>query len=192
MISGLIGGVTAIIAWQLLQYFKEKRAEQKILESVEETIPASTTASQDEEIPVVKDIVLDTLHKLQCQPVVDDSKEGAYEIVFEYQAERFNITVEGESLFITLRDLFWYTFESDDIEQFSVVKKIINDINWNAQVSVCYSKTNEDNKTHLHTVTSFICNPGTDFKDYLQHILQECFIVHNHFYRLLAESRVTK
>lgn len=118
--------------------------------------------------------------------------KDACSIAFEYQAEKFSIYIEEDSRFITLYDVYWYSFDANDIEQLSAVKKAVNEINWQSQVNVCYNKTAETNQFNVHTRTSFICIPNGDFTDYLRHILRECFVVHHHFYKLLSEAHLTK
>lgn len=190
MISGLLGGVMAIIAWQLYKYFKEKREEQTVEEQVEENTSTPETAPTSERKPSNKEIVLDVLRKMQCEPVIDEEKDNSCTINFEYQAERFSITVDESSSFVTLYDPYWYSFDANDLKQVGAVKKIVNDINWQSQVNVCYNKTDENNMYNVHIQTSIICNPDIDFTGYLRHLLRECFVVHNHFYKLLAEANL--
>lgn len=186
--SGLIGGILVVLAWHLWQNYRSKQAEEEINE-----LTATDAAKSDtKEIKTCKDIVLDSLRQLQCEPQVEDRGEGRHTIYFDYQAEHFSINVSSTSRFATIYDAFWYSFEENDLEQLSNVKNIINNINWSSSLNVCYNKTEENKMFNIHTTYTMLCLEEGDFTDYLRHILRECFVIHNNFFKQIVEASVMK
>lgn len=184
MISGLIGGILAVLAWHLWQNYRSKQAE----EEINELTATDTAESDNKERKICKDIVLDSLRQLQCEPQVEGRGEGRHTIYFEYQAEHFSINVDSTSRFATLYDAFWYSFDANDLEQLSNMKNVINNINWSSSLNVCYNKTDENNIFNLHTTYTMLCLEEGDFTAYLRHILRECFVIHNNFYKQIVEA----
>lgn len=189
MMSGVIGGLMGGLAVLLVLYFNRKKAEKaEESETTVEEAAASEASAPAQPSRTTYDILLDALGKLQCEPEVEEEENGVYSIMFDFQAERFNIRVDKNSRFISLCDAFWYSFENSDLDQFSDVKKVINDINWQSQVNVCYTKSEENNSVNVHTISTVLCCEEGDFTAYLRHLLMECFVVHNEFYRQLAAA----
>lgn len=184
MINGLIGGAVVVVAWLLWQYFKKQQEE--------DITPSDDVCSEDSTTPrkSKKDIVVEALKRLQCDPHIKEEGEGLFAIDFEFQAKRFYLKVDESCSFTTLYDTYWYSFDSTDIEQFSLVKRIINDINWRGQVNLCYNNSEENGMTHVHTQASLLCIEEVNYVSYLRHILRECFIANNEFFRKFAESSV--
>lgn len=180
MTNGFLGGVIAIFIWNIAMYIKNRNSVMEV----------EDTSSDDDNAAVHtktnKDIVTDSLHSLQCEPKIDNDDDGSIIVSFEYQAHNFNIRVESKKAFVTLYDTYWYSFESEDIEQLSAVKRIVNDINWLSQANVCYNTV--DDKFYVHTTASLLCGEHGDFTSYLRHILRECFVIHNQFFKQLAEA----
>lgn len=181
--NSFIGVICAILIWQLWEYYKRKREEKEEI--------TNTDAPEE---PIEKsnlDILTNALRTLQCDPQVlqDEEEEGLYHINFEYQAENFMINFDNNHKFVKLMDLFWYTFDRNDLDQISNVKKIINDINWQSIVNVFYTTREDDNTFNLHTTYQMLCTDDEMFVDYLKNIFKQCFIVHNFFFRSLAAKQ---
>lgn len=193
MISGIIGGILVVLAWQLWQYFRSKQTEKDIEPATTEVANGANDALKAiQQAKSCEDIVLESLRKLQCEPEVEDRGDGVHTIYFEYQAERFSINVEATSRFVALFDAFWYSFEEDDLEQLSNVKHIVNNLNWSSSLNVCYNRTDENKMINLHTTYSMLCFEEVDFTAYLRHVLRECFVIHNNFFKQMAEASVMK
>lgn len=183
MISGLIGGVVVVVAWLLWQYFKNKQEEDITLSADvgSEDTPASPKSK--------KEIVIEALRSLQCEPHIEEEGDGHFSIDFEFQAERFYIKVDESCAFTTLYNAFWYSFESTDIERFSMVKRIINDINWRGQVNLCYNKSEDAGMIYVHTQASLLCIEECNYVSYLRHTLRECFFAYNEFLKNLQNHQ---
>lgn len=195
MTWGIIYIVLAIAVWELIvHYFPKQRKDEtdKLIDSAmiashDETDVAEDTAKKE---ITTMDIVLQALRELQCTPVVEDGNNDSKSISFEFQAEHFVMRVD-KSCFVTLLDTFWYGFNDHDIARISAVKRIINDINLMATVNLCYTHDVENNTFNVHTVYSMVCLEGNDFTGYLRNLLHEYFVVHYHFFRELAEAKLS-
>lgn len=187
MISGIIGGILAVLAWHLWQNYRSKKMKEVSEPTTGDVANEASEVGQVlSQMKSCKDIVLDSLRQLQCEPQVEDLGEGKYTINFEYQAENFSINIESTCRFVTLYDVFWYSFEENDLEQLSNVKHIVNNLNWLSSLNVCYSQSDENNMINLHTTYSMLCFEEGNFTAYLRHILRECFVVHNNFFKQIA------
>lgn len=203
MISyGLLGAICVMLIMALVKYLNDRKANKEMAETAsaeasgqadEEQTGDSEPQTPDAPKESNKELILRVLRSLQCDPKIESENDGQCNIEFEYQAERFNISLSESSLFFTLYDAFWYSFENKDIDQLSNVKKIINEINWNTHVNICYNMT-DDNMVNVHTVVTLLCHEGTvfTFADYMSHILREFFIVHHEFFKRLTVLSVVE
>ena len=180
MIEGLlILCVLAIIGFTcnyLHQRFGSSEAESEEVTD----IPKQTVREYTPE-----EIIVAALRELQCN--ISSADQDKYHLSFEYQSEHFTINWSEDSRFVHLYDTFWYSFDKTDIDQLAKVKRIINDINWNSEVTLSYSLLESDDTFNVHVTHSMLCVDTMDFTAYLQHILRECFIAHNQFYKRLSE-----
>lgn len=131
-----------------------------------------------------KEVVLEALRALQCEPQVanDEKDPEVFHVTYEYQSEMFQMRVDNKSPYVALYDITWYSFDAKDIDMLGYAKRVINDINWQATVNVCYTKSDDGTHYNLHTACHIYCGEGVDFKEYLRHLMRECFVVHNTFY----------
>lgn len=132
-----------------------------------------------------RNILLQSLRELQCVP--EDKEEEKY-IYFTYQSENFAARYDDKSRFLHLIDGFWYSCDGADVDQVAKIKNIINDMNWHSTLNISYDYDNEG-KMSIHTSYYMLCVEQMDFTKYLTLILQECFRVHNVFFRELARER---
>lgn len=193
--SGIICAICVALVYYIINYLKERKSEKEMEEASSADSTTAEGEGNSEQQPSAtmtselsnKEFILSALRSLQCSPVVEEEKDGHCSIAFEYQAERFTFTVSESSKFCTLYDAFWYSFENKDIDQLSHAKRVINELNWNSQLNLCYNIT-DDNMVNIHTVLTMLCHEGTEFTftDYLRHILRECFILHHEFFRRLT------
>lgn len=188
IIGGLVGGLVTVGGVLAYLIYSGRRNENS--EDFEpETEPESAPLEEEKSSSNIQ-FVVDTLRNMQCTPEIQEESEGVFTVGFEYQSEHFDLRVSHTSKFVALFDAFWYRFDANDIEKLGAVRRIINDINWQAQLNVCYTKSDDGNTFNVHTQTMFVYLEGDIFADYLNHLLRECFVVHNHFYRMLAQSSI--
>lgn len=174
--------VVVIAAAGFIYYgYKQHKESEKLKE-----IEAEDATDDIEEKPLImrdaRNILLQSLRELQCEPE-DDEKENM--ITFTYQSEHFAVRYDDKNRFLHLLDLYWYSCDGADVDQVAKIKKVINDINWRCTVNLSY--TYDDNgKMHIHTTYQMLCVEQMNFTEYLTSILQECFQVHNLFFRELV------
>lgn len=136
-----------------------------------ETIDKAINAEDNK----TRNLVINTLKEIGCQPEVDDKDR----ICFKYQGEEFFIDADNDYLFVTLWDTWWLCVDLDNANV-EHLKEAINLNNIRNIVSTVYS-IDEDNKqmgVHCKAVILFvpsIINIG----DYLKIVLDDCFKAHD-------------
>lgn len=185
--TALILCIGAMIIWQIYRQTRDDEEEMAVPEAAD-TVPVAPQRKMK------TDIIVESLRKLQCNPEVieDKEEEGRIDVVFVFQAEHFIIKTSGNSAFFTLCDVNWYSFDEKDIYQLGAVKRIVNNLNYQTDVNVCYSQGSKDGTYVLYTFASMVCVEGETFDRLLAQKLQECFVVHHLFFKALAEEMANK
>ena len=162
--------VIALALWPivlfLLRAMHERRKRMERLDQM--------TKDELDEIST-KDLVLNILRKIGCQPEVNE--EG--QIAFKYQGDDFYIAAEEENRFIMIWNPWWGSINADN-EAFPVLKEIINLVNVNSLITTVYM-ADEDGKTiglHSRCHTYFAPNEG-ELEDHLKMLLDFFFDTHN-------------
>lgn len=169
-----IGLLCNVCAW-IYNHFLQTDSTLESVETTEEQVSMPQELSTEEIVNV-------SLRELQCVTLANDNKK---DIEFEYQSEFFIIQCDS-TRYVHLFDVSWYSFPAIDIDQFAKVKRIINEVNWNAEVTLSYSRKKDT--IQIHSTHSLLCVDTMDFTNYLRHILRECFIVHSQFFNRLSTS----
>lgn len=189
LICSLILLPAYIVGIIVTSYYKSKR-EEKEIEEVHSTIPqqAENTQQQENAHRSSLQIILDTLQSLNCQYKKVDEEDGGKVIYFRYQAENFHIHVDDEHLFCRLVDPLWHTFEADDFNELSLVKKTINNVNWLTPLSLVYTKSEDGQQYNIHTCYNMLVDDCIPYPDFFINILNDFFATKHAFYRMLAEE----
>ncbi len=175
-----------MLIWQI---YKQTRDDEE-----EMVVPAADTVPVAPQRKSKREIIVGSLRKLQCNPEVieDKEEEGRFDVSFIFQAEHFVIKASENSAFFTICDANWYSFDEKDIYQLGAVKRIVNNLNYQTGVNVCYSQDSEERAYILYTLASMVCVEGETFDSLLGQKLQEYFIVHHLFFKALAEEMANK
>lgn len=189
MITTILTMIVLGISYVLWHYAKRKREEEEAA-FFTETAGTETVEQESQKDETVhsersqKDVVLEALRALQCEPKIanDEKDPEVFHVTYEYQSEMFQMRVDNRSPYVTLYDITWYSFDAEDIDMLGYAKRVINDINWQSTVNVCYTMSDDGAHYNLHTACHIYCGEGVDFKEYLRHLMRECFVVHNTFY----------
>lgn len=136
----------------------------------------------------IKDIVLDTLKELNCKPDVEPCNDHCDSIAFNFQTEPFDIRVIPTNGFVLLLGPVWYSFDATDVDKLSVVKSIVNELNWDSRVNVVYWI--EDGRCEVGFRVFMTCVEGIDFTSTLLLTLVNYFHTRNMFHKMFAESSV--
>ena len=134
----------------------------------------------------MKGEIVRALESLNCQ-----WEESAPEVIrFEDQAESFILQLSEDTCYATLIDPSWYSFSIDDIEQLSMMKDVINDLNWYFSTTASYSRYDKQKEFHIHTYLQLLVLDSIDLRTYFIETMREFFLTHHRFYKMMAERMV--
>ena len=135
-----------------------------------------------------RDLFLETLTKIGCQYEIGDGENG--DINFGYQGEYFVVRASNEARYIQIYDTHWGHVELYDIDEFSRLKKAINESNLRNSVTAVYTIDEAGNNVNVHckSVIPFIPEIP-DIADYLRIELNEYFRVHETINMEMAKQR---
>lgn len=166
----LLIAVIALALWPVvlfaLRYLTMRRKRMEHIERL--------TKDELDEVST-KDLVIDTLKKIGCQPEVNEDDQ----ISFKYQGDDFYIATEEENRFIMIWNPWWGCINTDN-EALPFLKEIINLTNVKSIVTTVYM-ADEDGKTiglHSHCHTYFSPNEG-ELEEHLKVLLDCFFDIHN-------------
>ncbi len=135
-----------------------------------------------------RELLCKTLEKLNCEYKIEEDENKA--IVFKYQNEWFKVEADDDFLFITIWDLWWGEWEANDIDNFSRLKRVINDANIRGGVIVVYS-INDEQKVGIHSKMQILfCQDIDKIDEYLSAILSRFFYVHQFVSKEMARLQV--
>ena len=146
---------------------KAKKAKTKPLNMTTKMI-----AQEPQPIFGTRDLLLKTLQEMGCQYDFDDDGE----ICFFYQGEQFSAISDNTDKFISLYDYGWYSANLDDIDELSLLRKAINEVNWVSDVNIVFA-FNEDEREMIISsrVTLLFVDTIPYLDDYLKTVLNELF-----------------
>lgn len=96
-----------------------------------------------------KELFKRSMEELGCKYERDEDK--SYEYYVKYQGETFIVHVGDDLIFIRIYDLSWYEVSIEDLDTFSEVRRLVNEINYNNIATIVYSIDKENNVAYLHT-----------------------------------------
>lgn len=122
-----------------------------------------------------RNIIINTLKEIGCQPEIDDEDR----ICFKYQGEEFFIDADNNYQFITLWDTWWLCIDLDNTNV-EHLKEAINLGNINTIVSTVYTIDEDNKQMGIHCKAIIVFTPSiTNKGDYLKTILNDCFRAHD-------------
>lgn len=176
--------ILGLLLYFFYQYLKEESDNsneanedvEDVSQQQEQLCEASQTNGKEQEDmerqtkPKTKELALSTLRKLGCQ--LEEMEEGR--IRFDYQGITFLMEAVDECLFVNLIWPWCYSFSKFDIDEFSRVRQVINDINMRGSVSVFYGISDSD-EVAVHIKKHFLLVPQIpDLEEYLK-VVFDCF-----------------
>lgn len=84
-----------------------------------------------------RDLFMETLTKIGCQYELGEEQDDD-RIYFAYQGEYFFANASNEGLYVHIYDTHWGHVELYDVDEFSRLKKAINESNLNNSVMTIY------------------------------------------------------
>ena len=141
-----------------------------------------------EETKGTRDLFLETLTKIGCQYETGDGEDA--DINFGYQGEYFVVRASNNNRFIHIYDTHWGHVELYNIDEFSRLKKAINESNLKNSVTAVYTIDEAGSNVHVHCKSVILFTPEIpDIADYLRLELSEYFRVHETVNMEMAKQR---
>lgn len=167
-----------------------------------EVLNLSNQEQRSEETNVMKtendsdtvNLVYEVLRKIGCEPAEEKQIGDEYYVYFNYQGETFLIIAKRDTKWINVYDLLWYSLSSyKDIEEFSILRKLINEENKNGSYIVFYTINNENEQIDVHTKKNVLFIPQIpDIDQYLISVFQYFFETKRNIFIELEKHKVVK
>ena len=128
-----------------------------------------------------KDLLIETLQQMNCQVQIPDDDDDE-RIYFSYQGGSFIAYTSNKYLMVDVVYPQWYEHDVYDIDGFSNVRRLINDVNGYANVTIFYYIEEEEERVHVHSRRRFLFStellrPAV----YLQAMLEDFFKTRQQF-----------
>lgn len=189
---GAIGFFTAIVLCGLIVALtnwwdkrKEEKDEQRIMASyqdaaarqiMKESFDKSNANMENQK--GTRDLFMETLTKIGCQYELAEEEDDD-RIFFAYQGEHFFAGVRNDWQYIHVYDTHWGHVELYDIDEFTRLKKAINESNLNNCVTTVYTIDEAGSNVDVHCKTTILFIPQIpDLENYLRLELNEFFRAH--------------
>ena len=176
MLVTLAAGCLAISIRQLFLGIKEKMKARKYPSS--EEVMREKEKREEQQLKEItlenmgtRDLVLETLTKLGCQP--KEAEDGR--IIFEYQGITFLIEATNDCYFVNLIWPWCHSCSKFDIDEFARVRQVINEINMQGSATVFYGISDSDDVA-VHIKKHFLFVPQIpQLDEYLKLTLNSFF-----------------
>lgn len=184
-----IAAVTIVLF--LMMRYKGKKEEQESNDAADKIMQDVNVQAQEEKENIMepksinmnigtRDLFLQTLVRIGCQYEIvgDDADKG--DISFGYQGENFIARTSNNFRYLHLYDTYWGRIDMYDIDEFSRLRKAVNESNLNNSVTAVYTIDKESSTVNVHSKSVILFIPQIpDIENYLRLELNEFFRVHN-------------
>ena len=167
----IIGILAFVVIYNLYRYYHEDDSYEYSPVVTDTSDNHQITETNMEETISTRQLALKTIENIGSTPQY--TEEGR--IQFEYQGVIFLMEAVNDCMFVNLIWPWCHSFSKFDIDEFSRVRQVINDINMRGTASVFYSITDSDDvavhiKKHFLLVSQI---PGLE--EYLKLMLDSFF-----------------
>ncbi len=172
MIAATIVGVFLIYI-----YFREKWEQKEFSKMEQERVEQIREGEQGEGLetfkPETKSLAYKLLREIGCQP--EETEEGR--IRFNYQDATFLMEANDECLFVNLIMPCVHSCSMLDIDEYSRVRRVMNEMNWSTSCQVFCLQNEEADEVVAHFKKNFLLAPQIPQLDnYLISIFRNFFI----------------
>ena len=173
-----------VVIYNLWRYYHEDKQSEYCSskgseENGETMIETETISEMDknelpkEEKPATKDLAYSLLHKLGCVP--EETEDGR--IKLEFQGITFLMEAVNDCLFVNLIWPWCHSFSIFDIDEFSRVRKVVNEININSSCSVFYIPNPESDEVAVHIKKHLLLTPQIpNIEEYMKVMFRSFFV----------------
>lgn len=166
---------TIVGAFLVYIYFREKREQKEERERESERMECICKEKMDLDTfkPETKSLAYKVLREIGCQP--GETEEGR--IMFSYQDATFLMEVDDECPFVNLIMPWVHCCSIFDIDEYSRVRKAVNEMNWTTPCQVFCFQNEETDEVVVHIKKNFILVPQIpQLNNYLISILRSFFL----------------
>lgn len=160
-------------------------------ERSDELVPDNSMNMENKQLDEKKgtrDLFLETLTKIGCQYETGEGEND--DINFGYQGEYFVVRANNECRYVQIYDTHWGHVELYDIDEFSRLKKAINESNLKNAVTAVYTINEAGSTVDVHCKSVILFTPEIpDIENYLRTELQDYFRVHETVNWEMAKQR---
>ena len=192
----IITVVSVIVIYLSRQYMGigESETDEKFYSSNQEQRSEEANVMKTENDSDTVNLVYEVLRKIGCEPAEEKQIGDEYYVYFNYQGETFLIIAKSDTKWINVYDLWWYSLSSyKDIEEFSILRKLINEENKNGSYIVFYTINNENEQIDVHSKKNVLFIPQIpDIDQYLISVLQYFFETKRNIFIELEKHKVVK
>ena len=103
-----------------------------------------------------KDLLIETLQQMNCQVQIPDDDGEGERVYFSYQGGSFIAYASNKGLMVDVVYPQWYEHDVYDIDGFSNVRRLINDVNGYSNVTIFYYIDEEEERVHVHSRRRFL------------------------------------
>ena len=172
------------------QQFYEKCARTDYIENKIEDVKSYIELIEDkpeEESKGTRDLLLETLTQIGCQYEIDPD-EGY--ISFGYQGENFVASATNEGWYVRVWDTYWGHVDLYDIDEFSRLRKAVNNANLNCSTMTVYTINEKEQKVDVHCKSVFpFMSQMPELENYLRGELNDFFNAHHFVGNEMAKLR---
>ena len=161
----IIGILVVVVIYNLWRYYHQDEEpvycpptnndenDNSLIESNDRVMENNETHMNNK--PETKNLAYSILRQLGCAP--EETEEGR--IRLEFQGITFLMEAVDECLFVNLIWPWCHSFSIFDIDEFSRVRKVVNEINVNSSCSVFYIPNPESDEVAVHIKKHFLLVP---------------------------------
>ena len=176
--------LAVVVIYNLWRYYHENKQQDYCSsigsdDSSETVIETETISTMDnneipkEAKPATKDLAYSLLHKLGCAP--EETEDGR--IKLEFQGITFLMEAVNDCLFVNLIWPWCHSFSIFDIDEFSRVRKVVNEINMNSSCSVFYIPNPESDEVAVHIKKHLLLTPQIpNIEEYMKVMFRSFFV----------------
>ena len=143
--------------WDNRKEEKERQRKIQIRQSVEviqpydnEVIIENTDMEETKRTKSTRELFMETLTEIGCQYELSE-EENDDRIFFDYQGEHFLAGVNNDSFYVHIYDTYWGHVELYDIEEFSRLRKAVNESNKTSGVTTFYDIDEVGKNVDVHS-----------------------------------------
>lgn len=165
-----IAFLVLVVGYKVYRYFYNKKEDDSIEEDADSVDNSNSEIEMEKEIKT-RELAITVLKDIGAEL----TDVGEDRIQFEYQGITFLMDIDDDCYFVNIIWPWCHTFNKFDIDEFSRVRRVINDVNSFSAVSVFYGISDSDDVL-LHMRRNLLLVPQIpSINDYLRSIMRSFF-----------------